>query len=50
MVTVKDLTPEERAALEELHVVAMLRKEPSVGATVGQLIEDALRGRAALAA
>jgi CheY-like chemotaxis protein len=50
VVTVKDLTPEERAALEELHVVAMLRKEPSVGATVGQLIEDALRGRAALAA
>jgi len=50
VVTVKDLTPEERAALDELHVVAMLRKEPSVGVTVGQLIQDALRGSASLAA
>jgi hypothetical protein len=42
-VTVKDLSQEERAALNDLGVVGVLRKEPSVGATASQIIEATVR-------
>jgi signal transduction histidine kinase/CheY-like chemotaxis protein len=50
VVTVKDLTQEERGALEDLRVVAVLRKQPTVGAMVGQILDAALRGSNAVAA
>jgi PAS domain S-box-containing protein len=47
VVTVKDLSQTERVALEELGVVATLRKDPSVGATASEIIRTTLvRGRA----
>jgi signal transduction histidine kinase/CheY-like chemotaxis protein len=44
VVTVKDLGPEERAALDELGVVAALRKDSAVGATASDIIQNALSG------
>jgi CheY-like chemotaxis protein len=43
VVTVKDLNQEERAALDQLQVTAILGKAPSVGALVGDIVENALR-------
>jgi DNA-binding response OmpR family regulator len=46
VVTVKDLSLEERAALDKLGVVAMLRKEPAVGVVASELIQEMVRGDA----
>src|SRR5207302_7417879 len=45
VVTVKDLSQTERAALDELGVVATLRKEPSVGATASKIIQALVHAR-----
>jgi signal transduction histidine kinase len=42
VVTVKDLSQEERSAMEQLGVVAMLRKQPAVGATAAEIITATL--------
>ena len=43
VVTVKDLTQSERIALGQLHVQAILRKEPEVGAAAADLVESLIR-------
>ena len=43
VVTVKDLTQQERATMNRLKVEAILRKEPNVRATAADMIEAALR-------
>jgi CheY-like chemotaxis protein len=45
VITVKDLNEAERAALNQLQVVAVLRKEPEVGMTAAELVADALSNR-----
>jgi CheY-like chemotaxis protein len=43
VVSVKDLSQEERTAMEQLGVVAMLRKEPAVGTAAADIIWAILR-------
>jgi hypothetical protein len=43
VVTVKDLSPPERLALNQQRVAAILRKEPSVGAATADVVEAAFR-------
>jgi len=43
VVSVKDLSQEERITMEQLGVVAMLRKEPAVGAAAADIIWATLR-------
>ena len=50
VVTVKDLSQEERSAMEQLGVVAILRKQPEVGATAAQIISETLSPAAVRAA
>jgi CheY-like chemotaxis protein len=45
VVTVKDLSQTERSALDTLGVVAVLRKEPSVGATASKIIQALVNAR-----
>ncbi len=45
VVTVKDLSQTERAALKQLNVAAILRKEPTVGAAAADLVESIVRKR-----
>jgi CheY-like chemotaxis protein len=45
VVTVKDLSQQEHAALDDMGVVAILRKEPGVGPTVSQTIQEIVRSR-----
>jgi signal transduction histidine kinase/CheY-like chemotaxis protein len=45
IVTVKDLTQSERAALNRLNVKAILRKQPDVGAAAAEIVDDVLRNR-----
>jgi CheY-like chemotaxis protein len=46
VVTVKDLSQTEVVALNQLKLVAILRKEPAVGATAADILEAAVRQRA----
>jgi CheY-like chemotaxis protein len=48
VVTVKDLSHEERAALDDLGVVAILRKDPAVGVIASELIHQLVRRQAAV--
>jgi signal transduction histidine kinase len=43
VVSVKDLTQDERSALDRLGVIATLRKEPAVGTTASDIIQTAVR-------
>jgi CheY-like chemotaxis protein len=50
VVSVKDLGPDERAELEDLHVVGVLRKGPGVARNAAELVNRALRELGGLAA
>jgi signal transduction histidine kinase/CheY-like chemotaxis protein len=45
VVTVKDLNQQERVALNQLAVAAILRKEPSVGAAAAEIVEAVVQYR-----
>jgi PAS domain S-box-containing protein len=45
VVTVKDLSQQERATLKQFNVAAILRKEPTVGSAAADLVESIVRQR-----